>query len=191
MRSILFVLALLGTSSICLAQAHEGHEGHGNAAATAGYTPAERAAGLREGRGMGLALPAESNGYPGPRHVLELAEPLALTAAQRQQTQTLFDAMARDARRLGSQLLDQEAALDTMFRDRRASEQGLAAAVRAIADTETALKLTHLRTHLAMMELLSREQVARYVTLRRAGGGTGLTRPGAAAETPPEHRHQN
>lgn len=28
---------------------------------------------LREGRGMGLALPAELNGYPGPRHVLGLA----------------------------------------------------------------------------------------------------------------------
>jgi FAD/FMN-containing dehydrogenase len=188
MRFTLLALALLGTSSICLAQTHDRHEGHGSAAA-AGYTAAERAAGLGEGRGMGLALPAEANGYPGPRHVLELAEPLALTAAQRQQTQALFDAMARDARRLGGQLLDQEAALDTLFRDRTATEQRLAAAVRAISDTESALKLTHLRTHLAMMELLSRDQVARYATLRRAGDGTGLTRPGPAAEAPPEHRH--
>lgn len=29
---------------------------------------------LRTGRGMGLALAAELNGYPGPAHVLELAE---------------------------------------------------------------------------------------------------------------------
>src|SRR5207244_4142384 len=29
---------------------------------------------LQAGRGMGLALPAELNGYPGPSHVLELAD---------------------------------------------------------------------------------------------------------------------
>ena len=28
---------------------------------------------LREGRGMGMALAAELNNYPGPRHVLDLA----------------------------------------------------------------------------------------------------------------------
>jgi hypothetical protein len=32
----------------------------------------EQVADLREGRGMGLALAAELNGYPGPAHVLEL-----------------------------------------------------------------------------------------------------------------------
>lgn len=35
--------------------------------------------GLQQGRGMGLALPAELNGYPGPMHVLELADELNLT----------------------------------------------------------------------------------------------------------------
>ena len=34
---------------------------------------------LRQGNGMGMALPAELNGYPGPRHVLDLAEELNLT----------------------------------------------------------------------------------------------------------------
>jgi hypothetical protein len=36
---------------------------------------------LRTGRGMGLALAAELNGYPGPAHVLELSERLALSPA--------------------------------------------------------------------------------------------------------------
>jgi hypothetical protein len=35
---------------------------------------------LRAGRGMGLALAAELNGYPGPMHVLELADALGLSA---------------------------------------------------------------------------------------------------------------
>jgi hypothetical protein len=42
-----------------------------------------------EGRGMGMALPAEVNGYPGPRHVLELADELDLTADQLAQTRHL------------------------------------------------------------------------------------------------------
>jgi hypothetical protein len=37
---------------------------------------------LRAGRGMGLALPAELNGYPGPVHVLELGDRLGLDAEQ-------------------------------------------------------------------------------------------------------------
>jgi len=32
----------------------------------------QQIADLKAGRGMGLALPAELNGYPGPIHVLEL-----------------------------------------------------------------------------------------------------------------------
>ncbi len=35
---------------------------------------------LKNGRGMGLALAAELNGYPGPMHVLELKDQLRLTA---------------------------------------------------------------------------------------------------------------
>jgi hypothetical protein len=42
----------------------------------------EQIADLRAGRGMALALTAELNGYPGPLHVLDLADQLALTATQ-------------------------------------------------------------------------------------------------------------
>ena len=37
---------------------------------------------LRTGAGMGLAKPAELNGYPGPLHVLALAQELRLTLGQ-------------------------------------------------------------------------------------------------------------
>jgi hypothetical protein len=43
----------------------------------------EQVADLRAGRGMSLALAAELNGYPGPRHVLELGDQLGLTDQQR------------------------------------------------------------------------------------------------------------
>jgi hypothetical protein len=44
---------------------------------------AEQIADLKAGRGMSLALAAELNGYPGPRHVLELGEQLSLTELDR------------------------------------------------------------------------------------------------------------
>ena len=43
----------------------------------------EEIASYREARGMGLARPADINGYPGPLHVLEQAEALGLSDDQR------------------------------------------------------------------------------------------------------------
>src|SRR5688500_10594545 len=45
----------------------------------------------RTGAGGGLALPAELNGYPGPRHVLNLAAELTLTQDQQEGVQALYD----------------------------------------------------------------------------------------------------
>ena len=70
---------------------------------------------LNAGHGMGLALAAELNGYPGPSHVLELADKLELSSDQRTRVQSLFDAMKAEAVPLGAKLLDQEAALDQQF----------------------------------------------------------------------------
>src|ERR1019366_8686260 len=53
----------------------------------------QQIADLGAGRGMGLALAAEMNGYPGPSHVLELADRLDLSAEQRASVQQLFDSM--------------------------------------------------------------------------------------------------
>jgi hypothetical protein len=41
---------------------------------------AEQIADLKAGQGLSLALAAELNGYPGPRHVLELGKQLGETA---------------------------------------------------------------------------------------------------------------
>src|SRR6516164_7416934 len=62
----------------------------------------QQIADLRAGRGMGMALPAELNGYPGPAHVLELADKLELSSDQRSRVQSLFDAMKAEAVPLGA-----------------------------------------------------------------------------------------
>ena len=48
----------------------------------------QQIADLRAGRGMGLALAAELNGYPGPMHALELADALDLSGQQRARMQS-------------------------------------------------------------------------------------------------------
>lgn len=126
---------------------------------------------LREGRGMGLALAAELNGYPGPMHVLEHADALALTAEQRARTQTLYDAMKAEAVRLGAQLIAEETALDQAFAQRTITPQSLADATAAIGRTQAALRATHLRYHLAQVELLTPQQVQRYTELRGYAAG--------------------
>src|SRR5262245_40913588 len=52
---------------------------------------------FRAGRGMGLALAAELNGYPGPLHVLELADQIELSGEQRERVRQLYDSMKAEA----------------------------------------------------------------------------------------------
>ncbi|MBM3540392.1 MAG: periplasmic heavy metal sensor [Alphaproteobacteria bacterium] len=122
---------------------------------------------------MGLALAAELNNYPGPLHVLELAEGLHLSAEQRARTQALIDAMKAESIRLGERLLAQEAELDRLFAERRVTRESLEAATSRIGVLQGELRATHLRYHLTMAEMLSPAQVARYAELRgySAGGG--------------------
>jgi Spy/CpxP family protein refolding chaperone len=135
----------------------------------------QQIADLRAGRGMGLALAAELNGYPGPSHVLEHADALLLSPEQRARTTSLFEAMKAEAVPLGERLIAQEAALEGLFAGRTVTPASLEAATGAIGATQAALRAAHLRYHLAMMEVLTPEQVRRYGELRgyAAGGHQG------------------
>lgn len=121
---------------------------------------------LQSGRGMGLALPAELNGYPGPLHVLDLADQLELTAHQQAEAQRLFDAMQAQAIVLGEQMIAGEAALDRLFALGTASEAAILAAAVEAGRAQGALRGHHLRYHVAMREVLSPHQLMRYQQLR-------------------------
>ncbi|MCL4265591.1 MAG: periplasmic heavy metal sensor [Anaerolineae bacterium] len=118
------------------------------------------------GKGMGMALPAELNGYPGPRHVIDLADELSLTPEQTAQTQALFDEMQPQAIALGTQILAAEAALEEAFRTQTVDETNLEAQLQAIGLLEAQLRYVHLRTHLATLEILNAHQIMLYNSLR-------------------------
>jgi Spy/CpxP family protein refolding chaperone len=132
---------------------------------------ADEVAGLIEGRGLGYALSAELNGYPGPRHVLELSDKLALTSDQKQETQELFAEMKSEASSLGQNLVAAERFLDQRFSNRLIDVQKLENLTREIAAIEGKLRATHLRYHLAMMDVLTPKQVEDYLKLRGYAGG--------------------
>lgn len=120
----------------------------------------------RAGAGMGFAKAAELNRFPGPMHVLEHAEALGLTAAQRAATKALMEEHKAQARAIGAELVESEAALDALFRGGAVDAAALATAVRRVAAVQGEYRLSHLETHRRMRGLLTHEQVAHYDRLR-------------------------
>jgi Spy/CpxP family protein refolding chaperone len=167
-------IALAGGSSAAWSQTHQPYAGL--QARPVKALSDQQIADLKAGRGMGLALAAELNGYPGPLHVLELATPLGLSDDQRAKVAGLFDAMKREAVPLGERLIAAETELDRLFADKTITASSLGEATRDIASLQGELRLAHLKYHLATLELLTREQAARYSTLR--GYGDGQHTPG-------------
>ncbi|MBL6078148.1 hypothetical protein JMJ56_09030 [Belnapia sp. T18] len=139
---------------------------------------------LRAGRGMGLALPAELNGYPGPLHVLEHAEALALTPGQRARTEALFAAIKAEAVPLGEQLIREETELERLFASRMVQPASLEAATDAVGMTQGRLRAAHLCYHLVMMDVLTPDQLRRYGELRGYGTMGGHGQHGHGAHRP-------
>lgn len=125
---------------------------------------------LRAGRGMGLAMAAELNHYPGPKHVLELAKELELDAGTSARVQASFDRMSADAKRLGAAIVDAERQLDALFREERVTAETLRAATAEIARLQGELRNAHLAAHLETRALLSMHQRHTYDRLRGYAG---------------------
>jgi Spy/CpxP family protein refolding chaperone len=137
---------------------------------------------LNAGRGMGLALAAELNGYPGPMHVIELADRLSLSPEQLARLRALFDAMKAETIPIGARLIAQERSLNEDFAQRTVTPASLEATTREIGATHAALRAAHLKYHLSTAAILTPEQTMRYDELREYG------RTGATGQ---DHRHMH
>jgi hypothetical protein len=126
---------------------------------------------LRAGRGMGMAKPAELNGYPGPLHVLELAAQLELNDEQRVRTDTIIARMREAAVALGAQIIAAERGLDRAFAGATIDSAVLQVRTTEIATLQGELRAVHLNAHLEQRAVLSQDQVRRYMMLRGYDGG--------------------
>jgi hypothetical protein len=179
MRFVATVAAVLAFASPALAQHGGGHRPPSPAGSYAGFEAREikalstqEIADLRAGRGMGLALAAELNSFPGPMHALEHAEALRLTPAQRAELERLMANMRRDAVAAGERLIEAERALDRLFAERRATPEAVTEATARVGTAAASVRAVHLVTHVATRAMLTEEQVTRYDQLRgyrRAG----------------------
>jgi len=122
--------------------------------------------GYFSGDGMGFAKTAELNHYPGPRHVLELADQLQLSGEQRRRTQAIFESMKSQAMRLGKELVEKEQRLDLRFAEGTISDAELEQLVTEISVIHGKLRAVHLRAHLAQKLVLTRDQIRIYDALR-------------------------
>ncbi len=146
------------------------------AAAQAGHHACleqERAA-FERGEGFGMALAADRNGYPGPRHVLELKAELKLTPEQQAAMEKLFAQMKQQALARGQEVRVAEERLDAMFAENRPVAELREQAYR-VATLRAELRWVHLSAHVAARKLLAPEQVAAYQQIRHG------SRPAAGA----------
>ena len=127
---------------------------------------------LNAGRGMGLALAAELNGYPGPSHAVELSARLGLSPEKVSRLQELFSAMKAETIPIGTDLISQERLLNEAFASHAITLASLESSTRQIGETQGRLRAAHLKYHLSTVAILSPEQIRRYNEFRGYGSGT-------------------
>jgi Spy/CpxP family protein refolding chaperone len=166
--ALMVSVALTLGPTACLAQSHSPYAGFETRPIKS--LSDQQISDLRAGLGMSLALAAELNGYPGPRHTIEFAKDLGLSDAQRTKVDELFATMKAEAIPIGEKLIAQEAELDRQFARKTITPDGLVASTQAIGNTQAELRATHLKYHLLTMEMLTPAQVKRYGELRGYAG---------------------
>ena len=159
---LLYIVAVVMLAGGASAQSthHQPYAGH-EARMIAALSEQE-VADLRSGAGMAMALPAELNGYPGPRHVLDLAGQLGLTTDQRAEAERLMAEMRGKALPLDEEVIAAEAELGRLF----ASGSATAVATDRVARLRGELRSVHLVAHVAMRDALTPDQRSAYDRLR-------------------------
>jgi LTXXQ motif family protein len=136
---------------------------------------------LLTGRGMGMARPAELNGYPGPMHVLDLRDRLGLTPEQEAAVRSSFARMEAAAKPLGAELVERERALDRAFAGGAVTAEVVRSMAAGIGDVQGRLRAVHLAAHVETRAVLSDEQVRAYDALRGYSRAEGTPEPHGAA----------
>jgi hypothetical protein len=139
--------------------------------------------GYLAGEGMGFALAAELNAYPGPRHVLQLADSLILDPVRLDAVREIFQRMQQRAARLGKEIVGLEASLDSSFAERRITSRELGTVLTELGALRGELRYAHLAAHLEVAALMSEHEIHEYQRLRGYAEGHGaMHRPEGSHE---------
>ena len=122
--------------------------------------------GLLNGEGMGMAAYAEMNGYPGPKHVLDLADKLGLSAKQKSDIREIYDDMLSRARATGKMVVRVEGELNDQFVHGGVKEENTTEDSETIGRLRGSLRAIHLGAHIRTKALLTTKQIETYMKLR-------------------------
>lgn len=141
--------------------------------------------GLLAGTGTpfgGMAKPAELNGYPGPRHVLDAFDTgeFDLSNEQYGKISDLYEEMKIQAIELGKKIIDIEKEIDDAFSGKKITDSFLEKKVSESVILYGELRVVHLKYHLLMVKILTQEQIENYNNLR------GYTKDGGPCENIPK-----
>ncbi|MFK8028787.1 MAG: hypothetical protein AB8G18_00990 [Gammaproteobacteria bacterium] len=163
MLSCWFVAILLATTACAdqIRKPYQGMEKRGIASLSESDI-----AQIEQGAGWGLALPAELNGYPGPIHVLDLQDELGLSPEQIAKTESTYSRMNEQAINLGREFIAAEVKLTLFFKDGSVDLKELEKLTEKAALIRGQLRLIHLTAHIAMVEILTEEQIELYMQFR-------------------------
>jgi Spy/CpxP family protein refolding chaperone len=131
--------------------------------------------GYLAGEGLGMAKAGELNHYPGPKHVLAMADHLGLSDAQKAAIEKVEAAMTAAAVPLGRQIVDAETTLDRAFATGTIDQAALTTLTERIGNLQGRLRAVHLSAHLATRKLLTADQITMYDSMRGNDGSGGMT----------------
>jgi Spy/CpxP family protein refolding chaperone len=169
MRSTIIAFIVVAVGSVPLYAQHH-HMGHSQYAdQKQSHIPSitmDEFEQIQSGDGMGLAKPAELNHYPGPKHVLQLADSLGISEEQRLKIEAIRQNMADKAVALGMDYLHAEHELNELFSNEKATEKNVVEMTRKVEEKRAALRLAHLLAHVQTRSALTQEQIDEYDRLR-------------------------
>lgn len=120
----------------------------------------------------GVAKLAELNGYPGPRHILDMATELQLTDRQRMEIDLIYQNMSTNAKSIGAAIIAVEQDIDRSFANKTITEENLKLMLDKSADLYGQLRIVHLSAHLDTVQILTIEQVQMYNQMRGYDSGS-------------------
>ena len=152
---VLYAFALVNTASAIQPSSYTGQQQREIKALSL-----EEIQGYLAGKGAGLAKAAELNHYPGPAHVLELANKLQLSEEQKTRTKAIFDAMQKEAIYQGKALIEKERELDRLFAAEAATPNNLRSTLEQIGALQAEVRRSHLQAHIEQQAVLTKTQIA-------------------------------
>jgi Spy/CpxP family protein refolding chaperone len=167
-------------------QAEGGMQGMGGG--MLGGVSAKEKEALLKGAGLGAGMIAMMNGYPGPKHVLEMGDELELTADQRESIGTIYGNVKAESVKYGTELVEKDEALTALFMSGSVSTGEVEKLSREIGELQGRVRAEHLNAHVETFEALTPAQREKLSSMQgmhqmHQGSGEGMQKRSRQGQT--------